>query len=56
MELIPITYLFGQTLTIVKRPLCPTFIHDDTTRLIVSVIGIVICSGILWKVLRKFNG
>ena len=34
--------LFGQTTIIVRRPICPTFVHDDTTRIIILLICIPI--------------
>lgn len=39
----------------IRKPICPTFIHDDTTRLIVCVIGSIICFYICYKMLNRFN-
>lgn len=40
---------------VVRKPICPTFIHDESTRIIVSVIGIVICSYILYRIMKYFS-
>lgn len=40
--------------TIVRKPICPTFIHDDLTRNIVCIIGIVITSYILYKIMQYY--
>lgn len=39
----------------VRRPICPTLIHDETTRLVVCVVGIVVCLYVLYRVMRRFN-
>jgi hypothetical protein len=40
----------------VNKPIVPTLIHDDTTRLIVIVLGILICGLISYKFMKNFNG
>lgn len=39
----------------VNKPIVPTLIHDDTTRMIVIVLGILICGLISYKFMRNFN-
>lgn len=46
---------FLQVPTIVRKPLCPTLIHDEPTRILVCLVGIVFCSVVLWRVMRYFN-
>ena len=46
--------LFLQT-TIVNRPLCPTFIHDEPTRMVICVVGLVVCFYALYRVMRHFD-
>lgn len=46
--------LFLQT-SIVRRPLCPTFVHDETTRVVICVVGIVLCLYANYKILKYFN-
>ena len=48
--------LLAQTVTIVKKPLCPTFIHDDISRLFICAVGILLCVGVLYFIMRYFNG
>lgn len=47
--------LLGQTVTIVKKPLLPPLIHDETTKMIVCSVGIVIGLLILYKVGKSLN-
>ena len=47
--------LFAQYNFKVNRPLVPPLIHDDTTRIIVVVLGILICGLITYKFMRYFN-
>lgn len=47
--------LFLQTVTLVKRPICPTFVHDDTTRLVICVVGVILCSYLHYRILRYLN-
>jgi hypothetical protein len=49
----PVTCLLAET--IVKRPLCPTLVHDPLNRLIICVVGIAFCAWALWRVMRHFN-
>lgn len=46
--------LFFQN-TVVSKPLLPTFIHDDLSRLVISIIGIVILSTIFSRIADYFN-
>jgi len=47
--------LFLQTVTIVKRPICPTFVHDDTTRMVICVVGTLLCIYLHYRILKYFN-
>lgn len=40
----------------VNRPLVPTLVHDDTTRLIICAVGIVLASFTLYKIMKYYNG
>lgn len=42
--------------TVVKRPLCPTLIHDDTTRMVVMAVGLLVCIYAIYRVMRYFDG
>lgn len=48
--------MIAQTVSIVKRPICPTFIHDDPTRIFISLILLLALSAILFKIMRYYNG
>jgi hypothetical protein len=39
----------------VRKPICPTFIHDDQTRIIVLLVALPILIAIHWGILRYFN-
>lgn len=41
--------------TPVRKPICPTFIHDEPTRMVICIVGIVICSYIIYKIIRYYN-
>jgi len=41
--------------TVVSRPLLPTFIHDDLSRLILSIIGIVVVAYIFKRIADYYN-
>ncbi len=47
--------MIGQTVTIVKKPLLPPMIHDDTTRIVVCLIGIVISIYFLYRMGKSLN-
>lgn len=47
--------LFGQGHSLVNKPLCPTLIHDDNTRLIVIVISLVITLFAIYKIMRYYG-
>jgi hypothetical protein len=47
--------MIAQTVSVVKRPICPTFIHDDPTRIFIILIGLLILSAITAKILRYYN-
>lgn len=47
--------LFFQT-SIVRRPICPTFVHDETTRVVICVVGIILCLLAHYRIIRYFNG
>lgn len=48
--------LLGQVVTITKKPICPTHIHDDPTRIVIFAVGIVMCLVGLYYIMRYFNG
>lgn len=48
--------LFAQSNFKVNKPLVPILVHDDTTRLIICVAGIILISFVLYKIMRYFNG
>jgi hypothetical protein len=43
-------------IAVVRHPICPTFIHDDITRIFISLIGLLLLSAILYRILRYYNG
>jgi hypothetical protein len=45
----------AQIQSIVRKPICPTYIHDDETRIIISIIGIFLCCIIYYKYLKSLN-
>ena len=45
----------SQIVTIVKKPLFPPLVHDDTTRFFVCAVGIVISLYILYRTIRSLN-
>ena len=47
--------MIAQILNVTRRPICPTFIHDDPTRIFVTLILLLVLSAILGKVLRYYN-
>lgn len=49
------SFLLAQYNYKVNKPIVPTLIHDDTTRLIVIVLGILICGLISYKIMKSFN-
>lgn len=44
-----------QVVTIVRKPICPTFVHDETTRIIICTIGIIIGVFYIYKIMVYFN-
>lgn len=44
-----------QVVTIVRKPICPTFVHDETTRIIICTIGIIIGVFCIYKIMVYFN-
>lgn len=47
--------MIAQVINSIRRPICPTFIHDDQTKIIISLIGICLLSYILYRILNYFN-
>lgn len=47
--------LIGQVVTIVKKPLCPTLIHDPVTRVYVCAIGLIIVLFTLYHIGRYYG-
>ena len=50
-----IPLILQTTTTKINKPICPTFIHDEPTRIIISLLSILVLSGIYWKIWRYFN-
>ena len=50
------SFLLAQHNYKVNKPLVPTLIHDDTTRLIICLAGIVLATFALYKIMRYFHG
>lgn len=46
--------MLAQT-TVVSRPLFPPLVHDDDTRLVICVVGVVVCLYVLYRVMRYFD-
>lgn len=44
-----------QTTNIIKKPLVPQVIHDDTTRFITIYISLAVLVYILYKIMASFN-
>lgn len=44
-----------QLFSVVDRAICPTFVHDDSTRIAVSMFGLAIAMLILLKIYRCFK-
>lgn len=40
----------------VNKPLVPTLVQDDTTRMIIIILGILICGLITYKIMKYPNG
>jgi hypothetical protein len=47
--------MIAQIISTVRRPICPTFIHDDPTRIFIILIGLLLLSAIAGKIMRYFN-
>lgn len=47
--------LIGQVVTIVKKPLVPTLVHDPGTRIYICAIGILIILSVLYYI-GKYYG
>lgn len=41
--------------SIVRRPICPTLVHNDNTRIIICILGLLICCMIYYMIAKKFN-
>lgn len=54
-DMILFSQLFAQAPYVNRRPICPTFIHDDQTRLIILLVSLPILIGLHWIILRYFN-
>ena len=42
--------------TLISKSLLPTLVHDDPTRILISIATIILVSIIFYKVIRYFNG
>jgi hypothetical protein len=40
---------------VAKHPICPTFVHDEMTRIAIIIVALVFCSLMLWKATKYFN-
>lgn len=49
------TNLIGQVVTIVKKPLVPQLVHDESTRIIICVIGLILVSFTLYKIAQYYG-
>ena len=38
-----------------KHPICPTFVHDEITRITIIIVALVCCYFMLWKAIKYFN-
>ena len=47
--------LIGQVVTIVKKPLVPTLVHDPVTRVYICAIGLLLVLSILYHI-GKYYG
>lgn len=47
--------MIAQILTAVRRPICPTFIHDDQSRIYIEIVGIAVFGYILYRTMKYFN-
>jgi hypothetical protein len=45
----------AQIQSIVRKPICPTYIHDDTTRLLIFIISAIICIYLYYKIFIYLN-
>jgi hypothetical protein len=50
-----LSILFAEVPYVNRRPICPTFVHDDNTRLIILLLSLPILIAIHWAILRYFN-
>jgi hypothetical protein len=48
------SFLLAQYNYKVNKPIVPTLIHDDNTRLIVIAVGLVVVFSILYKLLKYY--
>jgi len=39
----------------VNRPLVPTLVHDDTTRMVIIILGILISTLITYRIMRYYG-
>jgi hypothetical protein len=42
--------------TLVSKPLLPRLVHDDFSRMLVSIVGIILCGIAFYKIGKYFNG
>lgn len=49
------SFLLAQYNYKVNKPIVPTLIHDDNTRLIVIAVGLVIVFTILYKLVKHYG-
>jgi hypothetical protein len=47
--------MITQIISTVRHPVCPTFIHDDPTRIFIFLIGLILLLAITGKIMRYFN-
>ncbi|NBP16208.1 hypothetical protein EBU95_17780 [bacterium] len=44
--------IIAQIVNSVKRPICPTFVHNDNIRIVICAVGSLICLYIVYKILH----
>ena len=47
-------YLLAQVVN--KKQLVPTLVHDDFTRILISIIGLLFSSIILYRLMKYYDG
>jgi len=48
--------MIAQIISIVRKPICPTFIHDDPTRIFLCLILLLLLSSIFYRIVKYYGG